>query len=160
MALSLADRLAVEDLLGRYLRALEDPEIGTEDEFAEIFTEDAVIDSPLAGTFTGADGVRAWARQTHRAERRTVLRRHCVCNMLVEGDGITATINAYFMLYTTPRAGEGRATTFELVGDYDCVARKVGGKWRMQRRTVTFAHEGGEATSDMERPAGPSPSES
>ena len=68
MGLPLEDRIAVQDLLVKYAYAI-DVEC-TEQEFLDLFTEDAVMVSPLSGRHEGIAGVKKF-RDRHEITRRT-----------------------------------------------------------------------------------------
>jgi hypothetical protein len=135
MPLSAQDRLDIEELLARYAQAVDVD--GAEDELFEIFSSDAVLDSPISGKFSGREGLKAFA--TVVAElRRGRIGRHLITNVRVQGEGDQAQIRAYYVHASTPRApatGHGAAVTH--TGTYDCSARRHEGRWRLQRRTVT-----------------------
>jgi len=137
MPLSQEDRQAVHDLMVRYTFAADIE--GPEDDLVALFTEDALMDSPVSGHYTGSDGVRAWFRRLNGV-RRNVQLRHYLSNILIDGDGDRATLKAYFvetkMDLEAIAKGAKVVPEFLIAGHYDCVARKSGGRWRFERRTV------------------------
>ena len=137
MGLPLEDRIAVQDLLVKYAYAI-DVEC-TEQEFLDLFTEDAVMVSPLSGRHEGIAGVKKF-RDRHEITRGKLLIRHIITNFLVDGEGDRATLKAYFFEFKTqldvPK-GPARKTQFLFSGSYDCLARKVAGKWKLQSRIVS-----------------------
>ena len=141
MALTLEDRNSIQDLLIHYAYAID---IGsTEEEFLDLFTEDAIMTSPVSGVHEGVEGVKKF-RDRHVATRGKVLIRHFITNFIVDGDGGRATLKAYFFEFKTqleliPPQTE-RKTEFLFCGNYDCVAIKAKGKWKLQRRTVYVDH--------------------
>lgn len=137
MAFTLEDRQAVQDLLVRYAYALDVD--CTEDEFLAIFTDDAILDGPVTGHSQGQEGLRAFIRLAFERRGRIQLR-HVISNFLVTGDDREARVRAYFVEYMTertpPSPKPGPTCEFLFTGSYDCLARKVGGEWKLARRTV------------------------
>jgi hypothetical protein len=131
------DRQQIQDLLIRYTYAVDLD--GTEEDLVAIFTEDAVLDSPISGHHAGVEGVRLFMRKA-QARRLEMQTRHYATNFRIEGDGDRATLRAYMMLLMTNRKPQPphrhRTTEFQFAGHYECTARKVDGKWRLDRRTV------------------------
>jgi ketosteroid isomerase-like protein len=136
MPLTLDDRQQIQDLLVRYAYAIDID--GTEEDLQRIFTDDAVIDSPIHGGHSGVEGIRKFAGHV-REMREEVLSRHYLSNFIIDGDGDSATLKAYFVqliTYRKPRPPRrNRITEFLFAGNYDCLARKVDGQWRLARRT-------------------------
>jgi 3-phenylpropionate/cinnamic acid dioxygenase small subunit len=129
------DRQQVQDLMTRYAFAVDG---GTEADFFDIFTDDAVLDGPW-GIRRGRDGVLDLARRV--TERKsTVQLRHLLTNMLVEGEGDSARVRAYFVEFRTPigqpSVSDRSAAELLHVGTYDCAAIKVSGVWRLHHRLV------------------------
>ncbi len=137
MALTLEDRLAVQDLMVRYAYCIDVD--CTEEEWLDLFTEDAVMTSPLGGSHVGVEGFKQF-RGKFLARRGKTQIRHVITNMLVDGAGGEATLKAYFMELKTPlerTSSETKPKTiFNFAGSYDCTARKVKGKWKLDRGTV------------------------
>lgn len=138
MPIPLEERLAIQDLLVRYTWYVD---FGcTEAEFMRLFTEDALIDSPLSGKYENLEGLKRFYVK-NAGTRSEVLTRHFLTNCLVEGEGNQATMKAYFMIMMTPPKPQHprrvKQTEFVYTGGYDCEAVKVKGEWRLKRRTVT-----------------------
>jgi hypothetical protein len=137
MPLTAEDRQAVHDLMVRYTYAADIP--GPEEDLLALFTEDALMDSPVSGHYKGHEGVKAWLNRLNKVRAGMQLR-HYMTNILIDGDGNRATLKAYF--YETKmdlgKAKEGAKpiAEFHIAGQYDCVAVKLAGRWRLQRRTV------------------------
>jgi hypothetical protein len=137
LPLTITDRQDLQDLMTRYAYAVDGE--GTEAVFVQILTEDVILDGPW-GRRVGIDAIKDFARRV--AERKGVQLRHHITNILADGDGGRATLKAYFVEFQTPPSpdvsGKGRSSEILNVGTYDCVAIKIAGQWRLQRRTVTL----------------------
>ncbi len=136
MAFTLEDRQAVQDLLVRFAYAVD--VTATEEEFLDIFTDDAIMDGPNTGYSVGREGLLAFIRGT--VDRRgKVQGRHILTNFLITGNDHEAKLKAYFIGTRTdllPPAPKKPESLFLYTGNYDCLARKVNGVWKMARRTV------------------------
>lgn len=124
----------IRQLLGRYNLAID---LGDTDGWAGCFTPDGAFEcsglpdgSPLGGRHEGTEGLRAYAA-THfgKAKGRA---RHWNANMVIEGDGETATMTCYLLALSVGGALAG--TT----GIYRDTLRKVDGTWRFVERHVTI----------------------
>ena len=137
MPLSAEDRLDIQELMAQYANAVDVD--GREEDLYEIFTDDAVLDSPMSGKFAGREGLKRFGRVVGQM-RVVEIGRHFITNLRIKGDGDRATFKAYFFHSSTPRdpvsPGARRATTVSNAGCYDCAARKIGGRWWLERRTV------------------------
>jgi hypothetical protein len=157
MPLSAEDRWEIHDLLVRYAYLID--HYGTpESEFLDLFTEDAVIESPIRGHYEGLEGVKAftsqerqfrWAQPISFDRLKLKQLRHFVGNVLIEGDGNRGTLRAWLLtLITTvksqegvhhPDVGKGFAhtpTELGATGYYECEVRKVSGKWKLGSRIL------------------------
>ena len=124
----------IRQLLGRYNLAID---FGDADGWVACFTQDGVFEctglpdgSPLGGRHEGADALAAYAR-THygKAKGRA---RHWNANMLIEGDGETATMTCYLLALSVGGALAG--TT----GIYHDRLGKVDGAWRFTERHIAI----------------------
>lgn len=150
MALSADDRLALQELMARYAYAID---IGSsEDEFLALFTDDAVLVSPIMGRYEGRDGVKRFRAERAPRWGRTQVR-HVISNSIIDGDetGNGATIKAYLLQFKTEldvAPGTVPKTEFLLAGYYDCVARKIGGSWKLEYR-ADYLDGGVRVTGDL-----------
>jgi len=124
VTLTADDRLAMADLASRYNRAVDG---GDGEGFANVFTDDAALD--LAGNVVqGRAALAAFA-----GEKRPT--RHMTGNYLLEAGG-------------TPDEARGSSTVVVVnlggpalgvltAGIYEDEFRRVGGEWRIARRTFT-----------------------
>ena len=64
MAVSIEDRLAIDDLFVRYATALDGGDV---DGIVSCFTEDGSLESPVVGVRVGQAAIRAFAEQFPRS---------------------------------------------------------------------------------------------
>jgi len=134
MAFLAEDRLAVYELLSRYIHVIDSDR--NEEIFFGLITDDVVFEGP-AGHFAGHDELVKWLHQDEIPGYR-----HLTSNVFVDGNGDdTAELHATFTtVITSPTGGDPtRAeshTSLYQAGSYDCSARKVDGVWRFSRRSV------------------------
>lgn len=137
MTLSAPDRIEIHELMAQYANAVDVD--GREEDLFEIFTPDALLDSPMSGKFAGTGGLREFAKVV-AGLRQGRIGRHLITNVRIRGEGDRAEIKAYFLHIATPGAANAPAgksrTEITNSGCYDCVARKIAGRWWLQRRTV------------------------
>ena len=135
MPLIAEDRLGIQALMARYARGV-DVEC-TEEEFLQLFTNDAVMTSPVTGSNVGVEGLKAF-REVFMKRRGKLQLRHHINNFVIEGDGDQATLRAYFVIFQTRTdiPPNERETQLRFSGDLDCVLRRVDGHWKIARRDV------------------------
>jgi ketosteroid isomerase-like protein len=136
MPLSAQDRLDIQELMARYAQAVDVD--GAEGQLFDIFSSDAVLDSPMSGKFAGNEGLKAFAKVV--AELRSGrIGRHLITNIRIQGEGDRAQLQACYVHASTPRdtAATAHGATVTHTGTYDCSARRQDGRWRLERRTVT-----------------------
>jgi len=134
MALELEDRLAVQDLMYRYAYGIDVD--CTEQEWLDLFTENAIMTSPYSGVHEGVEGVKQF-RNKFVPRRGKIQIRHVITNLLIDGDGDCATIKGYFVELKTDLQATKPKTELFFAGTYDCLARKIAGKWKLERRAVS-----------------------
>lgn len=137
MALSIDDRLAIEELLYDYATAME---VGTEDDLVALFTGDCALDSVVHGDKSGEEVIREKSRRSQKNRHLYRLRR-MFTNFRIKGDGDRAHMTACFaefLTYLTPKPNNPYPTSELIyVGEFDCDVRKVDGKWLFERRGVS-----------------------
>ena len=138
MRLSAEDRLDLQDLILRYGDAARDMSNNTE-RLRAIFAEDAVLDGPR-GYHVGIEGIIEFAAKerglptgddTSRPYHHTV-----ISNILVDGDGDTATVNATIVQVALVAGDGSRSGRITGTGRYECTAKRIDGEWRLQTRVV------------------------
>lgn len=138
MGLSVDDKQEIEELLIRYTYLL-DLESTPREEFLSLFTDDAILVSPIRGRFVGRAGLETFAGYEADASwgaARTEQLRHLVTNFLIDGDRTAASMKAYFVAYITRLDTPKRQTDFSLAGHYECDVALVDGKWKLKSRIL------------------------
>ena len=131
--MTLEDRLAVQDLMVRYAYGID---VGcTEEEWLDLFTDNAVMTSPYSGVHEGVEGVKQF-RNKFITRRGKILIRHVITNLLIDGEGDHASIKGYYTELKTDLQAAKPKTELFFAGSYECIARKIGGKWKLERRAV------------------------
>jgi uncharacterized protein (TIGR02246 family) len=113
MPLSAEDMLAIQQLVARYALAVDTDDA---DAFLASFTEDGRFSSAFANA-AGREELRAM--RGRGIPGRT---RHIITNLIIEGDGDTASVRAY-LLSTRPVLQDST------VGTYENDLVKVDGRW-------------------------------
>jgi len=132
----LEDRLAIEDLLIRYVTALDRGDVEV---VCECFTNDAVLESPVIGRIAGHAAIRDFADRFAAQLAAGVQFRHFVTNIVVDlaPGAERAQVSAYLLVLIT-KDGQSRRLP---PGRYQCEAVKDGGNWRFSHRTVFHDHD-------------------
>jgi uncharacterized protein (TIGR02246 family) len=132
----LEDRLAISDLLVRYTTALDAGDVET---VVDCFAADAALESPVIGSITGADPIRAFAGRFAAQRAGGTQFRHMITNIaaVIEPGGARARATAYLLVLITA-SGKSRQLP---PGRYECEAVKEAGAWRFSRRVVFHDHD-------------------
>lgn len=125
--LSSEDHLAVLNHVARYNHAID---LGTPEEWADCFTDDAEFDAEPVVHCHGRADLLAFAEATLTDKR---LGRHWNSNVVVDGDGDRATTRVYLLMVRSGKAGEVGST-----GVYADRLVKRNGQWRFAYRKLTF----------------------
>lgn len=133
-ALSLQDRIMIDDLFIRYTCALD---AGDVDTLVGCFAEDGSLESPAVGKYAGRAAIREFARRFARFRERGSQLRHVISNLRAEVDGDRGSAKCYLVVFLT-RDGKSRMLA---PGTYDCTLVRVEGQWLFQRRIVTMDHD-------------------
>ena len=129
---STEDWIKINDLFIRYTTSLDHGDV---DGVVGCFTENAVIDSPVIGKFTGRAGILKFAtRNAEFQKQQGVQLRHVVSNIRIQVDGDRARAFCYLLDFQT-RAGK---TELLSPGEYDCDLVKIDGDWLFERRLVVM----------------------
>jgi ketosteroid isomerase-like protein len=140
MTLSSQDYQEIEQLYARYNVAIDS---GDAEAYAATFTPDGIFNS-----FSGHDAlvgfVKAWRERLNGANRR-----HWNTNLLISGDGRTATGSVYLMLLDIST----KPASIAAVATYTDSLVKTASGWRFAKRTT---HSDGAPTATASPAAGPS----
>lgn len=128
---SIEEWIGITDLFTRYACALDKGDVET---ICACFTEDAVVDSPIMGSFKGAAAIRAFAEKNADYRRKGGQMRHIISNIRMDVVGNRARAWAY-LLNTATWAGKSEIVS---PGEYDCSLIKVNGDWRFDYRLVAL----------------------
>lgn len=148
-----ADKLAIRELLERYMRYNDD---GAADAVAELFDENAVL-QVVGSVVAGREAIRAFfgggkADSPRWTEPGELLKQprsaHISSNPVIEIDGDTATAETDFVVV---RRDEGGRAGVALVGRYrDRLRRLDDGRWVIASRTAVSVARPGEEGTDAE----------
>jgi len=129
---TIADRLAVHDVLVRYVWAIDDKDW---DALDDVFTPDATLDYTSSGGVAGTfPEVKAWLAKMLAAFPVT---QHLLGNVDVRVDGDTATARAAFFNPMGAATRAGPLHHFFLGGRYDDELVRTPAGWRIARRVET-----------------------
>jgi hypothetical protein len=128
MALTTEDQLAIQGLAARYNFAVDS---GDGEGFAATFVETGVLDLGVT-QIEGRPALSEFA-ETFPTTRRSP--RHVSTNLVIDGDGDEATLQAYVMICAL--SGDPARPTIMSIGTYDDILSKEDGTWRFLRRNFT-----------------------
>ena len=129
MGLTIEDQLAIQGLTARYNFAID---LGAAEAFGAAFVEDGVLNMP-GQEVKGRPALEEFARNFAGSVRAP---RHVVTNLVIDGDGTSATLKAYLSL--SIMSGEPAQPTILAVGLYDDTLSKEDGTWRFVQRTFNM----------------------
>lgn len=137
MSLQAHDYEEIRQLLARYNFAID---FGHVDDWVETFVPEGKFscvglpeDAPLGGTHEGKDALRSYAESHFGVNQGRA--RHWNWNLVIEGNGDTATMQCYLNAYS---AGQGESALFRVTGVYrDRLSRTESG-WKFVEREVTI----------------------
>ena len=133
-AAEVADRLAIQDLLTRYTRAIDTRDW---DLLEQVFVPDALIDYTAVGGMRGAfPEIKAWLAT---ALGHYDVTQHLITNHDIRVTGDTATSHVYVFNPMGKRRDDGQLALFFMGGYYvDQLVRTPAG-WRITTRTEELA---------------------
>ena len=123
VALTADDHVEIRNLAGRYSHALD---LGEPAAWAEVFTEDGVMEMVAQGYDIEGDALRSLARDGEPSRSR-----HMPSTFVIDGAGDEATMRSYVTVVST---GDPARIVFQ--GRYEDRLRRVDGKWRIARRRI------------------------
>jgi hypothetical protein len=128
MGLTIEDQLAIQQLAARYNHAIDS---GDSTAFVDTFVKDGVLD---AGELLveGRTALEQFGQRFHTSARAP---RHVATNLVIEGHGDEATLQAYVQMYAL--IGDPPHQEITASGKYADTLAKVDGSWRFVRRTFT-----------------------
>lgn len=136
----LEDVNAIHELKARYARgidnALRSPSAANAAAFADLFTDDAVLDLGPAGRYEGKSAILNAAETTFPAA--TIWAAHHMVNPLIQVNGNHATGQWYFLLYMQP-AGTAGMPPVSAFGDYQEKYQKTPSGWKFKEVLGAFA---------------------
>jgi hypothetical protein len=130
--MSAQDRLDVLDILARYARCLDTPDVAGLD---EVFHADAVLDH-IQGKATGHAAIRAWAQglvDGGRVGASPPQLVHFVGLPLISGDSERCACVTYSLILTY---NAEKQISLPLVGSYHDTFEKRNGRWRIAERVI------------------------
>lgn len=134
------DRMAIEETLRRYVRALDDADL---DGYLATLTDDARFVADDGSSYQGKAAIRKYVEPVmkSRAERRAkegiaaTATHHAVTNQSFEfTDRDNVTVRAYWMYVVAH--GAGKPMTVELMGSSEDFLTRRNGKWLIRERRV------------------------
>jgi len=128
MALSTEDQLEIQGLVARYNHAVDS---GEGDAYADTFVPDGVLDAG-ALQVEGRQALAAFAKGLPSTQHSP---RHIASNLVIEGDGDRATVQAYVQMYVL--AGDPPQPHLAVSGKYADTLVRNEGRWLFARRVFT-----------------------
>ncbi len=122
-ALTADDHVEIRNLAGRYSHALD---LGEPAAWAEVFTDDGVMEMVAQGYDIEGDALRSLPRDGEPSGSR-----HIPSTFVIDGAGDEATMRSYV---TVVSVGDPARIVFQ--GRYEDRLRRVDGQWRIARRRI------------------------
>ena len=122
-ALSADDHVEIRNLAGRYSHALD---LGEPAAWAEVFTDDGVMEMVAQGYEIKGEALRSLARDGAPSRAR-----HIPATFVIDGAGDEATMRSYVTVVSTD---DPARIVFQ--GRYEDRLRRVDGQWRIARRRI------------------------
>ena len=140
-AMMAQDRMAIEETLRRYVRALDDADL---DGYIATLTDDAKFVADDGTSYQGKPAIRKYVEPVmkSRAERRAkegiaaTATHHAVTNQSFEfTDRDNVVVRAYWMYVVAH--GTGKPMTVDLMGSSEDYLTRRNGKWLIKERRVS-----------------------
>ena len=125
MSLAAEDHLAILNLIARYNHAID---LGDPEMWADCFIEDGEFDARPVTHCHGRADLLEFCRLSQRGQGR-----HWTSNVLVEGEGDTATASLYLMTLQP-----GAVAVPGVTGVYHDQLVKQNGDWKIKHRLLVF----------------------
>lgn len=126
MALSIEDQLAIQQLYAKYNHHID---FGQAEAWAACFTPGGTFNGG-GGVFTGPEALAGFAK----GYAQNIKGRHWTNNLVLEGDGRSATGSCYLILWNI---ADPRNPSILTTAIYTDELEKTDGGWRFTKRTVT-----------------------
>jgi len=135
MYTQLADKEEIRELISRYCLYVD---AGRGEEWAGLFTEDGVLDSPVMGRFEGRAKLLEMMQKYAEFTGDSTQPRHFISGILIDFENPEhAFAECYFLMM---HAEDGK-TIPVLCGRYEIRAKKVDGVWRFSEFKTLPDHE-------------------
>ncbi|MCB0993834.1 MAG: nuclear transport factor 2 family protein [Acidimicrobiales bacterium] len=128
MALPVEDVLAIQTLLAQYNHLIDG---GDGDGWAALFVADGSLDVGMGEPTVGTDALAAFAKGTVEMVPGI---RHMITNVVVDGDGDSATAAAYLQVWQAKAPASDSVQI--LSGVYRDTLRRDGGQWKFVTRRM------------------------
>jgi hypothetical protein len=127
MALDIADKLAITELVNRYCHVAD---YGPWQTMRDFFTEDCAFEAPARGfNFQGIDALMAFFESRSGVPS---VGRHVISNLIIDGGGNAARATSYIQVLSP----EGSPRSIKMFGRYQDEFRRTPGGWRFRRRFI------------------------
>ncbi len=128
-ALSVEDRLAINDLLIRYATSMDNGDV---EGVVSCYTEDAVLLGSSTGEHRGHEAIRIFATRYANFHASGAQLRHFITNIIAAPEEGGAKVTAYLLTGWTQNGKHERLRP----GHYTCHLVKTGGEWLLKSRLV------------------------
>jgi uncharacterized protein (TIGR02246 family) len=131
MTSELQDKEAIRDLMSAYCFHVDN---GDFEQFAALFTEDAVFEAGPFGKLQGRRAIYDFINAQVPRPGEGPARKHCTLNHVIRINGTEARADSYIVVLRESAAG----IIASLAGRYEDLLVKQGDEWRFKVRRVHF----------------------
>jgi ketosteroid isomerase-like protein len=131
MASIVEEKEAIRDVLSAYCFYVDD---GKFDQWADLFSEDAVFDVGPQGKVQGRTAIKDFIVKSVPTQGEGPARKHCTMNSMIQVNGTEAKVDSYIIVVR--EADQGIMTS--LAGRYEDLLVKQGETWRFKVRKIHF----------------------